>query len=302
MPHARARIRAEREPGAAMTDVTEPGLRERAPREPIFNLPGVVLACCVVLFAIQGLRGFASVETDDRLIAQFAFVPARMAIALDLARSQLRTAVQNVPQDTFAALIGSGGGHWYTLVTYALLHGGWAHVGFNCVWLVAFGAPVARRFSAARFLLLLILAAVAGALMQFLWNMASFVPVIGASAAVAGVMGAAVRFVFRPSREPIASLDRSQWDEAFRRPALSLRETFKTTTALVFIILWFATNLLFGLIPSLGGIGQGPIAWQAHVGGFLAGLLLFPLLDAKRPTLSPLDTEDAADLPAEPPP
>ena len=135
--------------------MSEPTLPER-PREPAFNLPGIVTACCVVLLGLHALRAFLSPETDDRLIAVFAFVPARMAIALNVAQQQLQLAVQNVPQDTFQALIGAGGGRWWSLVTYAFLHGSWAHVGFNCVWLVAFGAPVARRFSAPRFLLLLV--------------------------------------------------------------------------------------------------------------------------------------------------
>ena len=54
-----------------------------------------------------------------------------------------------------------------------------------------------------------------------------------------------------------------------------------TKAALLFILVWFGTNLVFGLYPSLSGISDGPIAWQAHIGGFLAGLLAFP---AVRPT------------------
>lgn len=278
--------------------MSEPTLPER-PREPAFNLPGIVTLCCLGLIGIHALRWFLSPETDYDIVANFAFVPARMAIALNVAQHQLQVSVQNLPQDAFQLLIGNGGGKWWTLVTYAFLHGSWAHVGFNCVWLVAFGAPVARRFSAVRFLLLLVVAAVVGALSQFFWSPASFAPVIGASAAVAGAMGAATRFVFRRPGDRARHFDRAALDEAFRQPALTLRQTFTTKGALVFVVIWFVTNLLFGLFPALSGIGtEGPIAWQAHIGGFLAGLLLFPLFDPARPApdleTPNLETEDSA--------
>ena len=199
-----------------------------------------------------------------------------------------------MPQETFHALIGSGGPRWWTLLTYALLHGSWAHVGLNCVWLVAFGAPVAKRFGGFRFLALMAVAAFAGAVVQFFADPASFVPVIGASAAVAGAMGAATRFVFRPSREPIGRL--ANRDDAFRLPALTLRQVFTTRNALVFIVFWFVTNTLFGLFPALSGVSDAPIAWQAHMGGFLAGFLLFVIFDPARPVAS-LDHEDSAVLP-----
>ena len=277
-----------------MSDPTSP---ER-PREPAFNIPGIVTVCCAVLLGIHLLRTFLSIEADDTIVADFAFVPARVAIALGVAQHQLQIAFQNLPQDTLEAQIGAGGGRWWTFITYAFLHGSWAHVGLNCVWLVAFGAPVARRFSSVRFVMLLVVAALSGAVAQFVWSPASFIPVIGASAAVAGAMGAATRFVFRPSGEPIRAFDRANLNDAYRRPALTLLQTFTTKGALVFVVAWFATNLLFGLVPALGGVGDGPIAWQAHIGGFLAGLLLFPAFDPPRPSVSrSIDTEDSANLP-----
>ena len=109
-------------------------------------------------------------------------------------------------------------------------------------------------------------------------------------------MGAAVRFVFRPSHEAAALFHRSQLDAAFRLPALSLVETFTTKAALVFIVFWFVTNVIFGLFPSLSGVTDGPIAWPAHIGGFLTGLLAFPLLDPRRPAPEP-EQEVSADLP-----
>ena len=277
-----------------------------ARREPAFNLPGVVLACCVVLLGIQAIRGFISTETDNRIVALFAFVPARLTIALHLMPGQLSDAYNAVvDRDPIAAaqvnfLIGDGQAHWWTLLTYAFLHGSWAHVGFNCVWLVAFGSAVARRLSSVRFLLLMTVSAVAGAIVQYVADVVSFQIVLGASAAVSGAMGAATRFIFRPSDEPARVFHRSALNEAFRQPALSLRRTLTTRAAFFFVVFWFGTNLLFGYLPGLGGIGEGPIAWQAHIGGFLAGLLLFPLFDPRMPSPR-INAEDSAELPAQAP-
>ena len=273
-----------------MSDTTAPSPR----REPVFNLPVVVVVCCGVLLALYTLFSFASDDLQRWIVEEFGFVPARMLVTLDPDGSSAQSALQNLTLEEQTKALGSGG-RWWTLLTYALLHGSWAHVGFNCVWLAAFGAPLARRFAAPRFLLLLALAAIAGALVQFLAAMVSFVPVVGASAAVAGAMGAATRFVFRPSGE-VAMFHRSQPDAAARLPALSLAETFQTRTALLFIVVWFVINLLFGLFPQLSGVSDGPIAWPAHIGGFLTGLLAFPLLDPRRPPMEP-EQEVSADMP-----
>lgn len=260
-------------------------------REPAFNVPGVIVACCIVLLGIHAARLSLSDETDNRLIAALAFVPARLSIGLHLFSKQLAaTYGAMVVHDPIAAaqtdfLLGDGHAQPWTLLTYAFLHASWAHVGLNCVWLVAFGSAVARRFSAARFLFLLVVAAIVGALVQFAANPTSFALVIGASAAVSGAMGSAVRFVFRPNDEPQRLFDHRALNEAFRQPALSLRQTFTTKTALIFIVFWFVTDLLFGIFPALGGVSNAAIAWQAHIGGFLAGLLLFPVFDRRVPPM-----------------
>lgn len=264
-------------------------------REPMFNVPGVVVACCALLLAVHAFRLWISVETDNRLVAALAFVPARLSLALHLFPDRLTASyhalVDHNPMiaSQVQFLLGDGSAHWWTLATYALVHASWAHVGFNCIWLVAFGSAVARRFAALRFLALLAVSAIMGALAQYLAEPASFQIVIGASAAVAGAMGAAIRFVFRPADAPARMFDRTRSNDVYRQPALSLRETFTTRASIVFVVFWFATNLLFGLFPGLEGIGDEPIAWQAHIGGFLAGLLLFPLFDRRHPPALPVE-------------
>jgi membrane associated rhomboid family serine protease len=60
---------------------------------------------------------------------------------------------------------------------------------------------------------------------------------------------------------------------------LPLAQTLRNPTVVIFIIAWFGTNLVFGLFGAGAGISSGPIAWDAHVGGFIAGLLMFPVFD-----------------------
>ena len=280
-----------------------PSQPRRPRREPAFNVPAIIVVVCVVLLAIHGLRALISVEADNTIVAQLAFIPARITLALAPKSAALVDSYQAiVAQNPIFAqqigfLLGDGRLRPWTLLTYALLHASWAHVGFNCIWLVAFGSAVARRFSTASFLFMLCAAAIAGALAQWLANYASFGLVIGASGAVSGAMGAAMRFVFRPDEEPRQIFDRRALNAAYRLPALSLRETFANRTALVFIVFWFATDLLFGLFPALSGISDQPVAWQAHIGGFLVGLLAFPLFDRRQPAPTPpVEREDSADL------
>ncbi len=269
----------------------EPSAAAQSPprREPAFNLPGVIVFSCAVLLGLHALRLALSNESDNTLVAALAFLPARATIALhilsdeQLGRSFQAAVGRNaIVAEQIQFLLSDGQLKPWTFASYALLHASWAHVGFNCIWLVAFGSAVARRFTALRFLLLMLVAAVIGALVQWAADIASFQLVIGASAAVSGAMGAAVRFVFRPNDEPRRLFDRALVNEPFRQPALTLAQTFTNKVALLFILFWFGTNLLFGIFPALSGMGDGAVAWQAHIGGFLAGLLLFPLFDPAR--------------------
>ncbi len=253
-------------------------------RERMFNIPAVVLVLCAILLAIQAIESLSTSETDFRLLVRFAFVPGRFTFAFDpdgvsAALNQIAAA------DEFRALqlkqfVEDGSAQWWTLVTYALLHGGWLHVGLNCLWLVAFGGAVAKRLSASRFLGFLLVCTVAGALAHYLSHPADLEPVVGASAAVSGTMGATVRFMFQLTRDPGA--------EGAELPAiLRLRQVATDRRCLAFIAVWFFSNLVFGVSGAMPGTGGAPVAWEAHVGGFLAGLLLYGLFDhpAQRATI-----------------
>ena len=232
------------------------------PAEPIFNLPRIVSALALVLVSIHAVRTlFLSTATDNELILLFAFIPAIYGPA---------GAAAPIPEAAY----------WMPF-SYGLLHGSWLHLGVNVVWMLAFGTPVARRFGAVRFLALTLFATACGALAHYLANPGAFVPMIGASAAVSGHMGAAMRFVFNP-------LSRNGAGRGFRHdgPALSLAESFTNRQFVIFFIVWMGMNLAFGVgAASVPGAGSA-IAWQAHIGGFAAGIFGFFLFERRNTTLS----------------
>jgi membrane associated rhomboid family serine protease len=242
----------------------------------MFNVPSVVVATIVALVVVQLGREFLlSPEGDIEFLIWFAFIPARYVPELV---SRL-------------ALAGGLGADIWTFVTYALIHGGWLHLGVNSVWLLPFGTVVARRFGGWRYLLFFAVMAAAGAGAHLLTNWGAIFPMVGASAAISGFMAAATRFAFQPGG-PLDSW-RHHDPESYRIPAAPLAVVLRNPRVFSFLGIWFGLNLLlYWILPLLiGGSGipgsDQPVAWQAHIGGFLAGLLLFPLFDPIRPAPTP---------------
>lgn len=229
-----------------------------SPREPILNVPPVVVATLAMLGLVHAVRALLlSQEGDLDVLLLFAFVPARYDSGL-------------------IALPGGFGADIWTFVSYALIHADVMHLGFNAVWLLAFGTPLARRFGSVRFLLFCAVTAAAGAAAHLATHFGQLQPMVGASAAISGLMAAAMRFAFQPG----GPLRFGSADEAvYRVPALPLGAALRDGRVLAFLAVWFGFNLLFGLgTVSITG-GDQPVAWQAHVGGFLAGLILFGWFD-----------------------
>jgi hypothetical protein len=257
------------------------------PRERLFNLPGVILWLILAMGALHFFREhFLTNEEDVALLAAFSFVPARLTAQFDAAgvAAVLRTIALRGGNDIEIAtyFLSDGSFQPWTALTYSVLHADWMHFGLNAIWFAAFGAPVARRFGAARFIALFVVTALAGTLSHWLFHAYDATPMIGASAAVSGAMGAALRFVFQPGA-PLGLALALRPDEplAYRLRALPLRHVMRDQRVLTFIIFWFLSNLIFGVGAQPLGLSDGGIAWQAHVGGFLAGLLLFSVFDPK---------------------
>jgi membrane associated rhomboid family serine protease len=168
----------------------------------------------------------------------------------------------------------------WTFVTYAFLHINLIHLAFNLTWLMAFATPVARRFGPWRFLALFAFTAATGALAHLICHIGENAPAIGASAAVLGMMAAALRFVFQPGG-PLGFLRLSE-AETYRVPAKPLGAMLRDPRMLLFVVVWFGFNALLGLpLFAMPGVEES-VAWQAHVGGFVGGLLAFSAFDPVR--------------------
>jgi len=268
--------------GAAYLDarvqaVTQPS--EVKSSEPIFNVPPVVVATVAVLVLIHAVRTLALSEAaDDRLVLALAFIPARYST-----------------DPLVSGLFPGGfGADLWTFFSYAVLHADLMHIGLNLAWLIPFGTALARRFGAWRYVAFMLVTAAAGAFAHLLGNPGSQAPMIGASAAISGAMAAAMRFMFQRNG-PLDSWRHrnAPMPEAYRVPAVPLLTTLRDPRFLLFLAVWMGLNALFGLgTLSFGEEGQ-QIAWQAHIGGFVAGLLFFAAFDPAPPQAQ-LDAEPSA--------
>lgn len=238
-------------------------------REPIFNIPTIVLLAAGLMAAIHVIRAYVLTDDQDlQVLIWFAFIPARYLADAD-----------PLLRDPSLAQV-------WTFVSYALLHGDFTHLLVNLFWMAAFGSALARRFEATRFVLYSLVCAIAGVALHLIFFWGEMVPVVGASAAISGHMAAIARFGFSPGG-PMTRSIRISGQDGWKVPALSIVGTLLNRRALLFLGVWFAVNFLFGIA---GGslLGDGTqIAWQAHVGGFVAGLLLFELFDPVSSTAVP---------------
>jgi membrane associated rhomboid family serine protease len=241
-------------------------------REPILTLPGA-LTLYVLLIGFIHLRVLLPAELENWTIDVFGFIPKRYdSTLLDV------------------SFPGGEGAKVWTFVTYSLLHGNLSHIIFNVLWLLPFGSALARRFGPLRFFLFMAVTAAAGALAHLVTHEHAVVPMIGASASVSGTMAAAIRFAF--VQGSFLSFSRGDADAAAKVPALSLLDALRNGRVLGFLAVWFGVNIVFGVGSIAIGMDGASVAWQAHIGGFVAGLLLFALFDPV--PRAPSDAADAS--------
>lgn len=211
----------------------------------VFTAPRVVTGLIGVLILIHAVRLGLGPDVNEMLVMRLGVVPARYL------PGPLGPPLGGVV-DAVLALVG-----------YTFLHGGWLHLAINSTWLLAMGSGVARRLGAGRFLLFYFLCGVLAALTYVVAQAGSMVPAIGASGAISGLLGGVVRFaVARPGG-------------GGRHGLVSLRDR----RLLILAVLWLAINLGLGRNGLSGLTGGQPIAWEAHLGGFFAGLILFGPFD-----------------------
>jgi membrane associated rhomboid family serine protease len=226
-----------------------------AATEPILNVPRSVAGAAALMTGIQLVRGLLPDELDLTVLLALAFIPARYSGAAAQLPGGYLTAVTS-------------------FVTYMVVHAGWVHLVVNVLWMLAFGSAVARRVGDLKFLYFSVLCGVAGAFTHLAFHFGDMAPVVGASAAISGQMAGALRFIFRAQRLP-----GERTPDFIHAPLMSLGQTLSDQRILLFLVFWVGINAYFGLgavkIPGQ----EGGIAWEAHIGGFLCGLLLFGLFD-----------------------
>jgi len=209
-------------------------------RYPAFVTWTLIAVNCLVFFVQLGLTP-AELEA---FLLRFALIPARYSLR-DAYGSDI------TPSD-FAPFI-----------TMMFLHGGWLHLIMNMWMLWLFGPAVEDRLGHGRYFLFYLGCGIAASLTQVASDPYSTIPAVGASGAIAGLLGCTMS-LFPLSRVIIIV------------PILFLPLFFEVYAAL-FIGIWFLVQVLQGTV-SLLAPSEGGVAWWAHIGGFVAGLLIGPML------------------------
>lgn len=230
-----------------------------APHQPVFNVPVGIVWLLGLLIAIHAARSLLPIDADNWLLGATAFIPVRFSDPAALA----------LPGGVAAAFTS-----W---ITHMMIHGSVLHLMFNAAWLLAFGGAVAHRIGSARCIAFAVLCGVIGALTFLVFNWGEFAPMVGASGAVMGLMGASMRFLFPAMDRGHGSL-RHIHQYLRTVPLLTLRQALSDRRVLLttgFLILLNVAGAA-GLGP---GAADGAIAWETHAGGYLAGFLLYGLFD-----------------------
>jgi membrane associated rhomboid family serine protease len=218
---------------------------------PHFQTPVVTAALVVANAAswllVQGLGQEVSLLGS---VCQLGLIPAEV-----LGRLPMGT---RVPLGDATCVLGDAGG-WYTAITSMFLHGGWMHLIGNMWFLWLFGNNVEDSMGHLRFLVFYLVCGLVAAALQMTSNPDSAVPMVGASGAIGGVMGAYI--VLYPKVRVHMLL------------VLGFYVTRVVVPAVFMLGYWFALQLVGGAV-ALGRVGQGGVAFWAHVGGFAAGALL----------------------------
>jgi len=209
---------------------------------PVLNAPVAVRWLVGITVLVHVSRLLMPAVAEEELFNALAFVPDRYYGTGDGSLLPL-----------FLAPIG-----------HLLLHADWTHLLMNMAFLLAFGSAIGRRMGP---LLFSALYGVCGVFAAFFW-MWLYGPhqavLIGASGAISGMVGGVCRVSIWPPRRLGSPLP--LWN---RRMIIN------------FVLVWLALNLVFGFVPIFVGEGYGGIAWEAHLGGFIAGFLLVGLVDGR---------------------
>jgi membrane associated rhomboid family serine protease len=195
------------------------------------------------LIVLNVLFFFVELSGGDAFIARWAFVPSRF--------------------------LANPGADFLTIFTSMFMHAGWLHLGGNMLYLWIFGDNVEDRFGHLKYLIFYLLCGVAATFAQMAFSMGSDVPNLGASGAIAGVLGSYI-FVF--PQEQVRVL---------------IGRTVTPVSALIVIGAWIVLQFFSGVASIASAADTGGVAYMAHIGGFIAGLVLtFLFRGSSRPQLT----------------
>jgi membrane associated rhomboid family serine protease len=203
---------------------------------------GLIVAC-VLMFLWELSFGAGG----QRIIYALGVVPASL-----LGRAELPPELALVPP-------------WATIVTSMFMHGGWMHLIGNMLYLWIFGDNVEDSMGHGRFVVFYLLCGAAAVFAQALPDPTSEVPMVGASGAISGVLGAYL--LLYPHARVLVAI-----------PLGFILHTMRIPAGLV-LLLWFGLQLLSNAMASAG---QGGVAFRAHIGGFVAGMILIPIFKQRR--------------------
>jgi len=234
-----------------------------------------IIGLCTVTFVIQSLQG----PEDTKVVEAWGMIPARV-MADGAQESEMLVERPTIVQTNFGPqivnqvrpLMPAAISDWATLITCMFLHGGLMHFAGNMWFLHIFGDNVEDRFGHLLYAMTYICAGVIAGLTHLVSDPGSLIPTIGASGAIAGVMGAYIVLYPKAVVETIIPL-----------PILF---TSFAVPAPIFLGIWFLLQLIHG---ASADASSGGVAWWAHVGGFVAGLAAAGFLMITHLTNPPVD-------------
>lgn len=254
-------------------------IRDNIPSRSVPVVNYLIILTCVLVFFVQlaaegrhpGRRGVDLVEQFG-MIPQRVLHPSRRIVVLEERPVQTWFGVQmaTVERRLPPPLINP----WWTMLTCIFLHGGWLHIIGNMWFLFIFGDNVEDRFGHFKYLLFYLLCGLAGSFAHLVTNAGSTLPTVGASGAIAGVMGS--YFILYPRARVLTLIPIF----FFLYPA--------EIPAPLFLGVWFVLQFLQGLTP-VTAAETGGVAWWAHIGGFATGIVLTLSLLRSRTARPPVD-------------
>ena len=236
----------------------EPAKARRRDRQPMFFVPGAIIVLLTLLLAIQLLRTLLTPELDQFIIVMLGIVPGKYMAGV----------ISAFPGGAWAALP--------AFISYAFLHAGYTHLVINSAWLLAFGSLTVRKLGTPRFLALYLICGVSAGVAHILVNPASLTPMVGASGAISGLMGAGFRMFLNDFLESAGARPHDSDRTGARQPVRLA--PLHDKRFLIMSGAWVLGNILFGLTGIRVSEQVLMIAWDAHIAGFVTGALLIGLI------------------------